>query len=71
MIVKMSEKDTGSDIDKAFTLFEDKEKRDKFIKEQKPEVITKASQMKVVKDLGNLFHKNPKLNSIKNRRGHD
>ena len=43
MIVKMSEKDTGSDIDKAFTLFEDKEKRDKFIKEQKPEVITKAS----------------------------
>ena len=51
MIVKMSQKDTGSDIDKAFTLFEDKEKRDKFTKEGKPEVITKNSLMKVVHDL--------------------
>ena len=51
MIVKMSQKDTGSDIDKAFTLFEDKEKRDKFTKENKPEVITKNSLMKVVHDL--------------------
>ena len=47
----MAQKDTGSDIDKAFTLFEDKEKFGKFVKEGKPEVITKASLMKVVKDL--------------------
>jgi hypothetical protein len=51
MIVKMSQKDTGSDIDKAFTLFEDKEKRDKYSTVGKPEVITKASLMKVVRDL--------------------
>ena len=36
MIVKMSQKDTGSDIDKAFTLFEDKEKRDKYGSVGKP-----------------------------------